>query len=105
MVTKWSPIGHQLVTKRSTSGQQVVNKRSTSGHQVVTKWSVNCGCHKLSENIWFAWSNTRYKGEKVRCHACDGHTDTHVKVEQYSAEAESAIESSFHLIYSATLLF
>ena len=63
---------------------------SPIGHQVVTKWSVNSGCHKLSENIWFAWSNTCYKGEKVRCHACDTHTHGHVKVEQYSAEAESA---------------
>ena len=37
--------------------------------QVVTKWSVGSGC-QLSENIWFSWSKTCYKGEKVRCHAC-----------------------------------
>ena len=49
---------------------------------------------ELSENIWFVWSRTCYKGEKLRCHACDGRRtthDTHWKVEQYSAEAESAI--------------
>ena len=50
--------------------------------------------HYLSENIWFVWSKTLHNGEKLRCHACDRQTDrqtdTHVKVEQYSAEAESA---------------
>ena len=47
---------------------------------------------ELSENIWFVWSRTCYKGEKLRCHACDTRTtDGHWKVEQYSAEAESAI--------------
>ena len=33
---------------------------------------------ELSENIWFVWSRTCYKGEKVRCHAC-GRTDTHTQ--------------------------
>ena len=75
---KWSPNGHQVVTKWSPSGHQ----DSPSGHQVVTKWSVDSGCHKFSENIWFAWSNMCYKGNM---------SHTHVKVEQYSAEAESAI--------------
>ena len=56
---RWSPGGPLVVTKWSPSGQQVV-----------TKWSLKSGCHKLSENIWFAWSNTCCKGEKVRCHAC-----------------------------------
>ena len=28
---------------------------------------------ELSENIWFVWSRTCYKGEKLRCHACDTH--------------------------------
>ena len=50
--------------------------------------------HYLSENIWFVWSKTLHNGEKFRCHACDIHTDiltdTHRKVVQYSAEAESA---------------
>ena len=27
------------------------------------------------ENIWFVWSRTYHKGEKLRCHACDGLTD------------------------------
>ena len=44
---------------------------------MVTNWSVNSGRHKLSENMWFAWSNTCYKGEKVRRLACDGCTDRH----------------------------
>ena len=35
---------------------------------------------------------------KCSCHACDGHTHTHVKVEQYSAEAESAI-TQFNAIF------
>ena len=47
--------------------------------------------HYLSENIWFVWSKTLHNGEKLRCYACDTRTHTHVKVEQYSAEAESAI--------------
>ena len=37
-----------------------------------------------------------YKGEKAGRHACgqtDRHTDTYLKVEQYSAETESAIVS------------
>ena len=33
------------------------------------------GCHKLSENIWFAWSKTSYSGEKVGCHICHRRTD------------------------------
>ena len=53
--------------------------------------------------IWFSWSNTCFKGEKVTCHACDTHTDTrthgHVKVEQYSAEAESAIKVQKPICY------
>ena len=32
--------------------------------------SVDSGCHKLSENIWFVWSRTPYSGEKVGCDAC-----------------------------------
>ena len=74
VVAKWSPSGRQVVAKWSPSGRQVVAKWSPSGHQMVTKWSVNSGCDKLSENIWFAWSNSCNKGEKVRCQACDGHT-------------------------------
>ena len=31
--------------------------------------SVDSGCHKLSENIWFVWSRTPYSGEKVGCDA------------------------------------
>ena len=30
---------------------------------------------ELLENIWFVWSRTYHKGEKLRCHACDGRTD------------------------------
>ena len=43
----------ELVPKWSPSCPQVVTKRSPSCHQVVTKWSVDSGCHKLSENMWF----------------------------------------------------
>ena len=71
----------------------MVTKWSPCGRQVVAKWSVDSGC-RLTENIWFAWSNTCYKGENVRCHACDGRSHRHVKVEQYSAEAEYAIPFS-----------
>ena len=35
--------------------------------------SVDGGCHKLSENIWFVWSKTSYSGDKWRCH--QGGTD------------------------------
>ena len=47
--------------------------------------------HKFSENIWFGLGHV-IKDEKARCHPCDGRTDRHWKVGQYSAEAESAIE-------------
>ena len=43
---------------------------SSSRAQVVTKWSVDSGCHKLSENIWLVWSDRSYLGEKVGCHLC-----------------------------------
>ena len=73
---------------------EVVTTWSPSGHQVVTKWSVDSGCYKLSENNGLHGLNACYKGEKVRCHAC-AHTHENtcksIAVEQYSAEAESAI--------------
>ena len=35
---------------------------------VMGEWSVESGCHKLSENIWFVWSKTSYSGDKwIRC--------------------------------------
>jgi len=34
--------------------------------------------HYLSENIWFVWSKIFQNEEKLRCHACDGMTDTHI---------------------------
>ena len=36
----------------------------------VVSGSVNSGCHKLSENIWFVWSKTSYSGDKWRCYRC-----------------------------------
>ena len=36
----------------------------------VVSESVDSGCHKLSENIWFVWSKTSYSGDKWRCHRC-----------------------------------
>ena len=36
----------------------VLTNLSPNGHQMVTKWSVDSSCHKLSENIWFAWSKS-----------------------------------------------
>ena len=48
----------------------------SGGHQWVTKWSVDSGCHKLSENIWFAWSNTCYRGKMSRLWT-DRQTDRH----------------------------
>ena len=44
---------------------------------------------ELSENVWFVWSKTSYSGDVTP--VTHGHTDTHWKVGQYSAEAESAI--------------
>ena len=51
--------------------------------------------HYLLENICFL---LLHNWENLRCHACDGHTHTHVKLVQYSAEAESAIDvwNCFH---------
>ena len=44
---------------------------------------------ELSENVWFVWSKTSYSGDVTPV----THRQTHRqgKVEQYSAEAESAI--------------
>ena len=43
---------------------------------------VDSGCYKLSENIWFVWSEMSYSGDMEGCHAC-GHTDgqRNVKIE------------------------
>ena len=40
--------------------------------------SVDKGCRKLSENIWFVWSKRSYSGQKVGCHA---HTRRHGQTE------------------------
>ena len=50
------------------------------GDRRVFGGSVDSGCHKLSENIWFVWSKTSYIGDKVGCDACprrttDGRTE------------------------------
>ena len=37
--------------------------------------SESSGSSRSSENIWFVWSRICYKGEKLKCHACDGRTD------------------------------
>ena len=42
---------------------------------------------ELSENIWFVWSRTCYKGEKLRCHACDGHTHGHTRGRKLESRA------------------
>ena len=90
-VSEWhEPEGmyaYTLTLKRS-----IVDKRSDwvgfgwvwwvrKGDYWVVGGSVDSGCHKLSENIWFVWSKTYYEGERVRCHAC-GRMDKHVKVGQ-----------------------
>ena len=36
--------------------------------------SVDSGCHKLSENIWFVWSKRSYSEDKVGCHGCPRRT-------------------------------
>ena len=46
--------------------------------------SMDSGCHKLSENIWFVWSGRSYSGEKVGCHACprtDGRRNVKIGLE------------------------
>ena len=44
---------------------------------------------ELSENVWFVWSKTSYSGDVTP--VTDRQTHRQWKVEQYSAEAESAI--------------
>ena len=36
----------------------------------VVSGSVDSGCQKLSENIWFVWSKTSHSGDKWRCYRC-----------------------------------
>ena len=47
-----------------------------------------------SENIWLSWSKASSYQEKLRCHACDGRTDTEVlsgkQTMQYSGRPETA---------------
>ena len=35
------------------------------GDGSVVSGSLDSGCHKLSENIWFVWSKTSYGGDKL----------------------------------------
>ena len=38
--------------------------------------SVDSGCHKLLETVWFVWSKASYSGDKWRCYRCGtGRTD------------------------------
>ena len=58
--------------------------------QVMGEWSVvsgsvDSGCQKLSENIWFVWSKTSHSGDKWRCHRCGtGRDKQQVKIELLS---------------------
>ena len=56
--------------------------------------SKNCPDDMLLENIWCIWLKSSKNWEKLRCHACDILTYTHVKVGQYSW-AQSAKWSLF----------
>ena len=63
-------------------GETMRNGLVWSGHENMTYIGTN------AQNLYIYW-------HKCSCHACDTHTDGrtdgNVKVEQYSAEAESAI--------------
>jgi len=53
---------------------------------VTSEWwwmSTDSGRHKLSENIWFVWSEMSYSGDMEGCHACVQTTDSgrNVKIE------------------------
>ena len=40
------------------------------GDGCVVSESMDSGCHELSENVWFVWSNTPYSGFKWRYYQC-----------------------------------
>ena len=44
--------------------------------------SIDCGCHELSENVWFVLSKRSYSGDKKGCHARGQRTtECEVKIE------------------------
>ena len=65
-------LNHQIIEYLVSRGRYWLVLGVTGSEQGGTA----CQHDELSENIWFAWSNTCYKGEKVRCHSCD--TQTHM---------------------------
>ena len=65
-------------------------KWSPSGHQVVTSPSGHHRLNRLNLLYILACSKSIYIGINAHVTPADGQTDGHVKVEQYSAEAESA---------------
>ena len=49
---------------------------SSGSELVIIEWSVDSGCHELSENLWFVWSKTSYSGDKWRCYRCGTREDS-----------------------------
>ena len=48
----------------------------------------------LSENIWFVWSKTSYRGDKWRCHHADGQT-TEQTSEYRATQSMDSVRLSF----------
>ena len=61
--------------------------------------SVDLGCLKLSENIWFVRSKRSYSGQKLGCHSC-GRTDGRTECE----ERDRNLDSEFAIILHAPVL-
>ena len=61
----------------------------------------HCQDHILTENIWFVWSRTSYRGDKGRCHRCgtDGRTNEQGKIELLSQWMLDKTQSSHSLLF------
>ena len=51
--------------------------------------TTHCQDHILTENIWFAWSETSYSGDERRCYRCGTNNEQRTnKLSQWKLEAE-----------------
>ena len=71
--------------------------------QIFDLLSVDSGCHKLSENIWFVRSKTSYSGDKWRCYRCG--TDGQVKIVLLSFWSGKRWVSQFYRPHSQSIFY
>ena len=65
--------------------------------------SVDSGCHKLSENIWFVWSKRSYNGRKGRMSSL--YTDGRMECEDRARILESELVVCKMSLFHYKILF